>query len=366
MSTLCFSYKGEPFAPPTTATSWRVRCLREGQRGQLDVMRDSAGQPLVLPIAATYEQLREAVGQAPGRYRLDMLDDQSQAIDGEAAYVTVVAPASAGARNAAPPWEQGGTDDNDVPGTVAAHAVRSTPVMVTAPMDLAGAAAAGGDDLSRVPPVGSGPRSDDDDPHADDGALGAQRRHDLGSRPHDRRRRRIGARCRRCGDAVASSAAHAARTARAPGAARAARRAGDLRDAPQRDARLRRRGHGARRRRAAADAPSDADMFAKVLAIADKVQGVIAPVADVARMVMGGFGNPAALRNAGDADEPAPAPGADCAGRGVDPEPPLHLAPDAHRARTGRRWVAVPPPGDAHGARRAKGTDGAAVRTAVR
>lgn len=58
----------------------------------------------------------------------------------------------------------------------------------------------------------------------------------------------------------------------------------------------------------AVDVPSDADMFAKVLAIADKVQGVIAPVADVARVVMGGFGNPAALRIAGDADEPAPAP----------------------------------------------------------
>ena len=102
-------------------------------RGPAGVRGDGGGRRRVVPVAAAYEQLREGVGQVPGRYRLDMFDDQSQAIDGEAAYVTVAAPAPAGARNAAPPWEQGGTDDNDVPSTVAAHAVRSTPVMVTAP-----------------------------------------------------------------------------------------------------------------------------------------------------------------------------------------------------------------------------------------
>ncbi len=95
MSNLSFNYKGEPFTPPREATNWRVRRLRDGQRGQLDVVRDPAGMPLILPIASAFEAFRDAVGHAAGRYRLDMVDDQNQAIDGESAYVTVVPPAMA-------------------------------------------------------------------------------------------------------------------------------------------------------------------------------------------------------------------------------------------------------------------------------
>ncbi len=118
----------------------------------------------------------------------------------------------------------------------------------------------------------------------------------------------------------------------------------------------------------AANGPTEQDMFAKVLAIADKVQGVIAPVADVARLVMGGFGNPAALRNAGEVEgrprPPMTAP-TSRAGRG-DPEPPVHVAHAADRARAGRGRVAVPAPGDGADRRRAPGADGAPVRAAVR
>ena len=309
LSTLCFTYKGEPFTPPPTATSWRVRRLREGQRGQLDVMRDSAGQPLVLPIAATYEQLREAVGQVAGRYRLDMLDDQSQAIDGEAAYVTVAAPAPAGARNAAPPWEQGGTDDNDVPGPVAAHAVRLTPVMVTAPYGTWPALPQPSAMTSTEYLLSESIRGQTMTIHMLTTALSERSAGTSSGAAH-----MIGAAVElvRAADGAAMPSRRPPPTPPPPPAPPVppappaapviyAMPRNGLHDFDDEDMEL-------DDDEPAADAPSDADMFAKVLAIADKVQGVIAPVADVARMVMGGFGNPAALRNAGDADEPAPAP----------------------------------------------------------
>ena len=93
MSELAFNYKGQRFAPPSRAVYWSVRRLRDGQRGQLDVVRDAHGLPLIVPIAIGIADFREAVGDQHGRYRLDALDADKMQIDGtEPAYVSVPQP----------------------------------------------------------------------------------------------------------------------------------------------------------------------------------------------------------------------------------------------------------------------------------
>ena len=90
MSELAFNYKGERFTPPSEATYWRVRRFRDGQRGALDVYRDPDGLPLILRIDIGIDQFREAVRDQPGRYRLDALNAEKMALAGvDAAYVTV-------------------------------------------------------------------------------------------------------------------------------------------------------------------------------------------------------------------------------------------------------------------------------------
>ncbi len=67
--------------------------MRDGQRGQLDVVRDALGLPLIVPIAIGIAGFREAVGDQHGRYRLDALDADKMQIDGaEPAYVSVPQP----------------------------------------------------------------------------------------------------------------------------------------------------------------------------------------------------------------------------------------------------------------------------------
>jgi len=93
LSELAFNYKGQRFAPPSRAVYWSVRRLRDGQRGQLDVVRDAHGLPLIVPIAIGIADFREAVGDQHGRYRLDALDADKMQIDGtEPAYVSVPQP----------------------------------------------------------------------------------------------------------------------------------------------------------------------------------------------------------------------------------------------------------------------------------
>lgn len=95
MSELAFNYRGERFAPPSEAAFWRVRRFRAGQRGTLEVVRDDAGLPLIVPIDVTIDAFRAAVHDEAGRYRLDALDASKMALAHvEAAYVSVPVPAS--------------------------------------------------------------------------------------------------------------------------------------------------------------------------------------------------------------------------------------------------------------------------------
>ncbi|HEU0029895.1 MAG TPA: hypothetical protein VFQ53_04625 [Kofleriaceae bacterium] len=87
MSELAFNINGEAFDLPATATGWRVRRMRP--RGAPEVVYGRDGVPLIVPAEAGLEELRQLVG-APGRYRLDAIDDRGRTIDKlPASYVLV-------------------------------------------------------------------------------------------------------------------------------------------------------------------------------------------------------------------------------------------------------------------------------------
>jgi hypothetical protein len=89
MSELAFNYKGDRIVLPGTAERFRVRRLREGQRGQLDLVTDEEGAPLFVPVDISRDDFRGVVNHQPGRYRLDALDENKMAVAVEPAYVTV-------------------------------------------------------------------------------------------------------------------------------------------------------------------------------------------------------------------------------------------------------------------------------------
>ncbi len=90
MSELAFSYQGQRFVPPSEAVFWRVRRIRDAQRGQLDVVRDGDGVPLIVPIDISIDDFRTAVDSHAGRYRLDALTEDKLAMrDVPPAYVSV-------------------------------------------------------------------------------------------------------------------------------------------------------------------------------------------------------------------------------------------------------------------------------------
>lgn len=87
MSELAFNLAGNRFEPPPAATGWRVRRLKAKGAPELVYGRD--GRPLVVPVDADIDDLRQEVRE-PGRYRLDPVDEQRQAIVGaEASYLQV-------------------------------------------------------------------------------------------------------------------------------------------------------------------------------------------------------------------------------------------------------------------------------------
>jgi hypothetical protein len=89
MSELAFNINGEAFDLPATATGWRVRRMK--QRGAPEVVYSKDGVPLVVPIEAGIEELRQLV-PTPGRYRLDAIDDRGRTVeDLPASYVIVPA-----------------------------------------------------------------------------------------------------------------------------------------------------------------------------------------------------------------------------------------------------------------------------------
>jgi hypothetical protein len=89
-SELAFNASGESFDPPANATGWRPKRMKP--RGAPEVPYGPDGRPVMLPIDATMEELREAVGQL-GRYRLDPVNEDGKIIDGaQSAYIQVVRP----------------------------------------------------------------------------------------------------------------------------------------------------------------------------------------------------------------------------------------------------------------------------------
>lgn len=90
MSELAFNINGEAFDVPATATGWRVRRMRQG-RGAPEVVYGRDGVPLIVPIEASLDDLRDFVG-TPGRYRLDAVDDRGHTVEKlPASYVVVPA-----------------------------------------------------------------------------------------------------------------------------------------------------------------------------------------------------------------------------------------------------------------------------------
>ncbi|CAN5398295.1 hypothetical protein BH11MYX1_BH11MYX1_15920 [soil metagenome] len=89
MSELAYSINGETFDLPAAASAWRVRRMKP--RGAPEVVYGKDGTPLVVPIEAGLEDLRNTVGTA-GRYRLDAINDRGHTVeDLPAAYVVVSA-----------------------------------------------------------------------------------------------------------------------------------------------------------------------------------------------------------------------------------------------------------------------------------
>jgi hypothetical protein len=87
MSELAFNLNGDAFDVPPNAVGWRVRKMKS--KGAPEVAYGRNGQPLVLAIEADVDDLRAEVN-APGRYRLDPIDDENKTIAGApAGYVMV-------------------------------------------------------------------------------------------------------------------------------------------------------------------------------------------------------------------------------------------------------------------------------------
>jgi hypothetical protein len=87
MSELAFNLNGDPFDVPPNAAGWRVRPMKA--KGAPEVVYGRNGLPLVLPIEADLDDVRQETG-APGRYRFDPIDEANRPIAGASAgYVFV-------------------------------------------------------------------------------------------------------------------------------------------------------------------------------------------------------------------------------------------------------------------------------------
>lgn len=84
---LAYNVNGEPFEVPAHATHWRVRKIKP--KGAPEVVYSRDGVPLLLPIDADIEALREDIDGSPGRYRVDALDGNGRAIEGASGYVMI-------------------------------------------------------------------------------------------------------------------------------------------------------------------------------------------------------------------------------------------------------------------------------------
>jgi type II secretory pathway component PulM len=108
MSELAFDENGEHFQVPAAVARWRTRRFANpGKPGGAQVVYGPDSLPLFLDVDTTAEEFREAVGEQPGRYRLDGVDAQGRVVGGvPPAYLMINGPAgaaSAGGGYSAPP-----------------------------------------------------------------------------------------------------------------------------------------------------------------------------------------------------------------------------------------------------------------------
>lgn len=88
MNPLAFNIDGEAFELPPTAAGWRVKRLRAG-KGAPELVYNSDGLPLVVPLETDMDELRRIVGVS-GKYRLDPVDEEHRVLKGaDTAYVLV-------------------------------------------------------------------------------------------------------------------------------------------------------------------------------------------------------------------------------------------------------------------------------------
>ncbi|HVV85647.1 MAG TPA: hypothetical protein VHE35_21450 [Kofleriaceae bacterium] len=323
MSQLAYNYKGQRFTPPTEARFWRVRRLREGQRGQLDVVRGVDGRPLIVPIDVDVEGFRIAVNDQAGRYRLDALDEHEMVLASvDAAYVTVPMPA--------PRTEVEEIDTNEAaavdsgPGPIVRNGFITTeparPTTVTAPFGtwpalpmpaamtgteyLLAEALRGQVQMFQMVTAAL----------ASQGASASAGASQMMNAAAELVRAADGAAMPRRPPPPAPVLPPPTTSGPAPGlppivlAAPGALTARNA--APESDAEWDEDDDDGDADDDADDAEpaADADVFAKMITLADKVQGVIAPVADVARLVMGGMGG---VRNAASHEDSADEAGGD-------------------------------------------------------
>ncbi|HVV82904.1 MAG TPA: hypothetical protein VHE35_07475 [Kofleriaceae bacterium] len=318
VSQLAYNYKGQRFTPPTEARFWRVRRLREGQRGQLDVVRGADGRPLIVPIDIDVDGFRVAVSDRAGRYRLDALDEHEMVLASvDAAYVTVPMAApqvdaeelevqdpvdgARGApllRNAAPAVEA--PKPTTVTAPFGVWPALPMPASMTGTEYLLAEALRGQVQMFQMVTVAL----------ANQGAAASAGASQMMGAAAELVRAADGAAMpRRPPPPPAPAAPPTAGPSpalppivlAAPGSLAARNAAPDCaEDWDEGD------GEGddeTDEHADGADADAEADVFAKMMTLADKVQGVIAPVADVARLVMGGMG--AGVRNGAPQDEAA-------------------------------------------------------------
>ncbi|MCE9576287.1 MAG: hypothetical protein K8W52_24270 [Deltaproteobacteria bacterium] len=104
MVELAYNGNGEPFDVPEQVTHWRVRRMKS--RGAPEVVYGHDGLPLTVEVGAALDDLRRAV-DAPGRYRLEGVDDDLRIVeDVPVAYVQVMRPIAVEERAPAPRGEE--------------------------------------------------------------------------------------------------------------------------------------------------------------------------------------------------------------------------------------------------------------------
>jgi hypothetical protein len=98
MSTLAFNKEGEPFSFDNRTHQLRLRRFRKpGARGTCEAVLDADGDQVYIDVDADYAELRRAVDNVTGFYRLDQCDEDGRPIaDLPAAYVSVEAVRNAG------------------------------------------------------------------------------------------------------------------------------------------------------------------------------------------------------------------------------------------------------------------------------